>query len=324
MHRCLVLVAMAAGLVLFASGAGAEEPLHRIGFLSAQGTPEVMNAWRQGLGEHGYADGRNLQIEYRFFEGRSEQLPALVAELVALGPEIIVTGTPQPALAVRAAAPTIPLVFVNVPDPVGLGLVESLAHPGGNATGVAWNVSEGFAGKRIQLLKDLVPRASRIAVLLDPVNPMRQYFRAETPETIERLLGVRLLIVEVDRPDQYEAAFKGASKEGAEAIDVVASPSTFVHSAKVVALASRYRLPAIYGFRRSALDGGLLSFGVNLSDNWRRAGAYVDKILKGERPADLPVEQPTGYQLVVNLKTAAALGITVPPLILARADEVIE
>lgn len=322
MLRRLVLAATA-GLVLLALGADAQERIHRIGVLRNFEDPENTKAWLEGLRERGWTVGRNLEIEYRYTQGRNEQIPALAAELTALGPELIVAVSPVLALAVRSAAPSVPLVFVNVADPIALRLVESLAHPGGNATGVATIVPEGFIGKQLQLLKELVPRASRIAVLINPMNPSHQRGRTELPE-IGQKLGVTLVIVEASASDQLETAFNAAIKQGAEAIDVWGEPVTSLHSAEIVALAARYRLPAVYLFRQSAVDGGLLSFGSNEADRWRRVGPYVDKILKGERPADLPVEQPTGYHLAVNLKTAAALGITVSPSILAQADEVIE
>jgi putative tryptophan/tyrosine transport system substrate-binding protein len=321
--RRLIFAATAAGLALFASAAAAEEPLHHIGFLTGAPQADAIEAWLKGLHERGWVVGGNLLIEYRYYHGQSERIPVLAAELAALGPELIVASAPAPALAVQAAAPTIPLVFVNVADPIALRLVDSLAHPGGNATGVATIVPEGFTGKQLQLLKELVPQASRIAVLINPKNPIHQRTLAELPE-IGRQLGVMLIIVEASGPDQLETAFEAATKQSAEAIDVFGDPLTGGHSAEIVALAAHYRLPAIYFSRQSAGDGGLVSFGPNQADSWRRAGTYVDKILKGERPADLPVEQPTGYHLAVNLKTAAALGITVPPLILAEADEVIE
>ena len=322
MLRRLVLAATA-GLVLLALGADAQERIHRIGVLRNFEDPENTKAWLEGLRERGWTVGRNLEIEYRYTQGRNEQIPALAAELTALGPELIVAVSPVLALAVRSAAPSVPLVFVNVADPIALRLVESLAHPGGNATGVATIVPEGFIGKQLQLLKELVPRASRIAVLINPMNPSHQRGRTELPE-IGQKLGVTLVIVEASASDQLETAFNAAIKQGAEAIDVWGEPLTSLHSAEIVALAARYRLPAVYLFRQSAVDGGLLSFGSNEADRWRRVGPYVDKILKGERPADLPVEQPTGYHLAVNLKTAAALGITVSPSILTQADEVIE
>jgi putative ABC transport system substrate-binding protein len=247
-----------------------------------------------------------------------------VAELVALGPEVIVASTAQNAVAVHATAPTVPLVFIAVADPVALGLVESLAHPGGNVTGFATLVqNEDFLGKSLQLLKELVPRASRIAVLINPTNPIHRQSRPKLPE-IGRLLGVELVIVEASKLDHFETAFETAHVQGTEAIRVSGDPLTFTHSAKVVGLAARYRLPAMYLGRRYVQDGGLMSYAPNNADFWRSAAAYVDKILKGERPGDLPVQQPTRFYLVVNLKTAAELGITVPPLILAQADEVIE
>jgi putative tryptophan/tyrosine transport system substrate-binding protein len=320
-HRALAVIA--ASLIVIATQARGQQPVHRIGVLANTESPEMMQAWLEGLREQGYVVGRNLQIEYRYSQAQSEQIPALVAELVALGPEVIVTVGPQQTLAVHAAAPTIPLVFLFVADPVALGLVESLAHPGGNVTGFATVVPEGFTGKQLQLLKELVPRAARIAVLLNPENPMTQRFRLDLPE-IGRQVGVALVVVEASQPEQLETAFETAHTQGAEAIHVFGDPLTNRHSAKVAGLAARYRLPAMYLYRPSVVDGGLISYGPDILDFWRRAGGYVDKILKGEKPGDLPVEQPTRFNLIVNLKTATALGITIPPSILAQANEVIE
>jgi ABC-type uncharacterized transport system substrate-binding protein len=320
-HRALAMIA--ASLILIASQAGGQQPVHRIGVLAVTENPEMMRALLEGLRERGYVVGRNLQIEYRYSQGPTEQIPALVAELVDFGPEVIVAVGPQNTVAVHANAPTVPLVFIAVADPVALGLVESLAHPGGNTTGLAAVVPEGFTGKQLQFLKELVPRASRIAVLINSTNPGHQRERAKLPE-FGRLLGVELIVVEASKPDQFETAFETAHIRAAEAIHVLGDPLIFIHSAKVVGLAARYQLPAMYLDRRHVLDGGLMSYGPNAVGLWRRAGIYVDKILKGERPSDLPVEQPTRFDLIVNLKTAAALGITVPSSILAQADEVIE
>jgi putative tryptophan/tyrosine transport system substrate-binding protein len=320
-HRSLAVIA--ASVVLFASQAQGQQPVHRIGVLAPNETPEMMQAWLEGLRERGYVVGQDLQIEYRFSQSQPERTPALVAELVALGPEVIVAAGPQNALAVHAAAPTIPLVFIAVANPVAFGLVESLAHPGGNATGLATPVPEDFTGKQLQFLKELVPRASRIAVLINPTNPGHQRERAKLPE-FGRLLGVELTLVEASKPDEIESAFETAHTKGAEAIHVFGDPFLGIYSTQVVGLAARHRLPAMYLARQSVLNGGLISYGPNFLDFWRRAGAYVDKILKGERPGELPVEQPTRFDLIVNLKTAVALGITVPPAILAQAEEVIE
>jgi putative ABC transport system substrate-binding protein len=320
-HRALAVIA--AILFLSASQGGAQEPVHRIGYLGGTYVPDARQAWLQGLQERGYVEGQNLQIEYRYFQGRAELIPALLAELIAFGPEIIVTGNSVSATAIHAAAPTIPMVFVGPGDPVALGLVESLAHPGGNATGIAGMVPEGFAGKQLQLLKEFVPQASLIAVLINPTMSSHQLELQKLPAT-QRQLGVELIVVEASKPDQFEAAFETARAMGAEAIHVWNGPLPSLHSAEIAKLAAHYRLPAMYLERRYVLDGGLLSYGVSVADIFRRAGAYVDKIFKGEKPGDLPVEQPTRFELIVNLKTANALGITVPPSILAQADEVIE
>src|ERR1700730_10186685 len=321
MRRHRVLAVIAASLILFAPQARGQQPVHRIGVLSVTESPERM--LEEGLRERGYVVGPNLQIEYRFSQGRTAQIPALVAELVAFGPEVIVAVTTPNAVAVHAAAPNIPLVFVNVGDPVAVGLVENLAYPGDNVTGFATTVPEGFVGKQLQFLKAIVPQASRIAVLVNPTTPVHQPELPRLPE-IGRLLGVELFVVEASKPDQFETAFETAHTQGAEAIHVLGDPLYFVHSAKVVGLAARYRLPAMYLNPRFVQDGGLMSYGPNFLGLWLRASAYVDKILKGERAGDLPVQQPTRFDLIVNLKTAAALGITVPPSILAQTEEVIE
>jgi putative ABC transport system substrate-binding protein len=320
-HRSLAVIV--AGLILFASQAGAQQPIHRVAVLANMWFPELRQGWLQGLREHGYIEGQNLQIEYRDFQGRADRIPALLAELIAFRPEIIVTGTSVSAIAIREAAPAIPMVFVGLGDPVGLGLVESLSHPGGNATGTAGLVPEGFIGKQLQLLKEFVPQASRMAVLINPTVPAHRLDLPKLPE-FERQLGVELITVEVSRPDQYEAAFEKAHAHAAEAIHVWDGPLQSAHSPEVVGLAARYQLPSMYMTRHYVLEGGLLSYGPSETDKYRRAGAYIDKILKGEKPGDLPVEQPTRFQLIVNLNTAKALGITVPPSILALADEVIE
>jgi putative ABC transport system substrate-binding protein len=315
------MVTATAGLLLFAAPGGAAEAVRRIGVLVGELPADVMEVWLQGLQERGWVVGGNLLIEYRYHEGRSERIPVFATELAALGLELIVVGTSKPALAVHAAAPTTPLVFASVSDPVAPRLGQKPRSSGGSVTGVTSNVPEGFNGKQLQLLKELLPQASRIAVPINPRNPLHQRNLAELPE-IGKRLSVALTVVEANAPDQFETAFNAAIKQGAEAIQIWGDP--LFNSAAIVALAARHRLPAGYLFRRSVLDGGLLSLGPDPTERWRRVSIYVDKILKGERPADLPVEQPTKYELVVNLRTAAALGITVAPMILSQADEVIE
>jgi putative ABC transport system substrate-binding protein len=339
---------IAASLILFASQAEGQQPVHRVGVLSNTENPEAAQAWLEGLRERGYVVGGNLQIEYRYSRVGTELIPALVAELVAFGPEVLVAESTPNAVAVHAAAPTIPLVFVNVGDPVAVGLLESLAHPGGNVTGLANNVPEGFLGKTFQFLKAIVPQASRMAVLVNPTNPIYQRWlrdwrsrsaprneQAKLPYTgrqlevellpdIGRQLELELFVVEASKADELETAFETAHIQGAEAINLPGDQVSLIHRAKVVELAARYRLPVLYWNPSFVRDGGLISYGPNRLGTWRRAGNYVDKILKGEKPGDLPVQQPTRFDLIVNLKTAAALGITVPPSILAQAEEVIE
>ena len=322
MRRLSGLAAVAASLMLFAFQAYGQQALHRVAVLASTEVPELTQAFLEEFREHGYVVGHNLQIDFRYFKGQYEQVPALLAELVALRPEVIVTSTSNSAVAIHAAASTIPMVFLNVADPIALGLVQSLAHPGGNVTGLATFVPEGIIGKHLQFLKDIVPQASRIAVLINPAEKMHQLALQRLPEA-GQLLGLEFVIVEASEPDRFATAFEKAYKQGAEAIHVWNGPLVFRHSAEVVQLAADYRLPAMYFARQYVLDGGLISYAPNPADNWRRAAGYVEKILKGENPGDLPVQQPTGYELIVNLKTAKALGINVPPSILGQADEVI-
>jgi putative ABC transport system substrate-binding protein len=315
-HRALAMIATC--LILFTSQARGQQPVHRVGVLGSAETPEGMQSWLEGLRERGYVVGQNLQIEYRYSQARNEQIPALVAELVAFGPEVIVTGGPQNTVAVHTAAPTIPLIFIAVADPVALGLVESLAHPGGNVTGFATLVPEDFSGNISSCLRNSFRGHHGSPCCSNPTNRMHQLARANLPE-LERLLGVTLVIVEASKPDQFKTAFERAQAQGAQAISVADDALIFAHSAKVVGLAARYRLPAMFLGRRYVQDGGLMSYAPN----------PVDCRLRGQNPQGRKTRrsagpEPTRFYLTVNLKTAAALGITVPPLILAQADEVIE
>jgi putative ABC transport system substrate-binding protein len=300
----------------------------------AQGTPRRLGvlaigtaiddiALLDGLRNHGWIDGRNLIIEYRYAQSQ-DHLPALAAELVALGPDLLIAaGGPQPAVALKSATATIPIVFVAGGDPVGIGLVQSLSPPGGNITGLATRVP-GFASKEIEILREIVPTASKIAVLANPGNPMHRLVIAEElPQTAQKL-GVALPIVEATTAEELDIAFASAAAQHADAIKVSGDPLTFRYATQVAALAAKYRLPAIYLSRQFATNSGLISYGPDFADLFFRAGGYVDKILKGTKPSDLPVEQPTKFELAVNLRTARALKIEVPGSILLRADKTIE
>jgi putative ABC transport system substrate-binding protein len=319
MFRALALIAI--GLASFAHEAATQEPVHRIGIIQEIQFPGSEQWLRDALHARGYDAGRNIQIEFRYIQGQSDRIPALVAELVALHPDIIgVTGS-ENAVAVHAAAPTIPLVFINVADPVALGLVPSLAHPGGNVTGITTMVPEGFGAKLIELLKTVAPAASRIAIL---VNPKNKLHKPDQLADAARQLGVELVVVQASKVEELEAAFQEARTRGAEAINVLGDGVTFRASAKIANLTLQYRWPSIYLFRRNVQDGGLMSYGPNPGELGRTWARQVDNILQGAKPGDLPVEQPTRFDLIINLKTAKALGITIPATLLALAAEVIE
>lgn len=288
------------------------------GFLDSQGR----NAWRSGLREKGWIEGRNLLVEYRFAE-TPDRLSTLAAELVTLTPDLVIALGPSPALALKSATATIPIVFVVVADPVGLGLIQSLARPGGNMTGLASWVPGDWTAKQIEILQELVPGASKIALLVNPSNPMHWLMVAEEAPSAARKLGVALPIVEATADEELDIAFASAAAQHADAIIVFGDVLIIRQAPRVIALAAKHHLPAMHFFRQFA-DGGLVVYGPDIFDLLRRAGGYVDKILKGIKPPELPVEQPTRFELVINMKTARALGLTVPPSLLIRADEVIE
>ena len=291
----------------------------RIGYLGGFEFPPTL---RSGIGEKGWIEGKNLIVDYRFFEGHAERIPALAAELVALKPDLLIGSGPQIAVALKSATATIPIVFVAVADPVGIGLVQSLSRPGGNITGLATFVPG--ESKEIEILREMVPTASKIAVLANPGNPMHKRVIAEELPQTARKLGVALPIVEATTAEELDIAFASAADQHADAIVPFGDALTFNNAARVTALAAEHRLPAIYFGRLFATNGGLMSYSPDIPDLFFRAGGYVDKILKGTKPSDLPVEQPTKFELVINLQTAKELGLTVPPSLLARADEVIE
>ena len=272
--------------------------------------------------ERGWIEGKNLLVEYRYTQP-TDRYPALAAELTALSPDLVVAAGPQAAVALKSATATIPIVFVAVADPVGLGLVQSLARPGGNITGFATLVPGDWDSKAVEILRELVPGASKIAILVNPRNPIHRLALAEEIPRIARNLGLALPVVEATTAEELDIAFASAAAQHADAIMVFGDPLTNFQAPRVVALAAEHHLPASYLFRQFA-NGGLVVYGPDLADLFHRAGGYVDKILKGAKPSDLPVEQPTKFELVINMKTAKALGLTVPPSLLVRADEVIE
>jgi putative ABC transport system substrate-binding protein len=296
-----------------------------IGFLSSGGPNERMHlveAFRQGLKQVGYVDGKDVAIEYRWAEGRYDRLPALAKELAQRQVAVIVaTGGAAPALAAKAATTTIPIVFTGGVDPVQVGLVASLSRPGGNATGV-YNAAAALGPKRFQILRDLVPSAAKIAYLLNPQSPNPQHVKEV--QAIASASRVHLEILKASNEEEIEAAFATAKKAGADAL-VVHTDAVFVtRRDKVVALAARHAIPAIYPFREFALGGGLISYGADLRDIYRQAGVYTGRVLKGAKPAELPVLQATKYEMVLNLRTAKKLSLAVSRDFLARVDEVIE
>jgi putative tryptophan/tyrosine transport system substrate-binding protein len=288
----------------------------------------VRDAWSSGLREKGWIEGKNLLVEYRYDPDRPDRLPALATELVALDTELIIASGPPAATALKSATGSVPVVFVAVANPVLLGLVQSLAHPGSNMTGLTTLVEGDFFGtsdffaKQIQILRELVPGASKIAFLVNPDNPLHKPVIEELPRRA-RDFGVALPTVEATKPEELDIAFAAAAAQHADAIVVVGDYLTIFHAPRIVALAAKHHLPALHLFRLFA-DGALVIYGPEIPDLYRRAGAYIDRILKGAKPSDLPVEQPTKFELVINMKTAKALGLTVPPSLLASADEVIE
>jgi putative ABC transport system substrate-binding protein len=325
MDRRAFLAMIAGGMVAAPLAAEAQqaEKVYRIGVLSSA-SGATWEGFRQGLRELGYTEGRTILIEWRWTEGKAERAPELAAELVRLQPDVLVTSGPQPSAAAKAATATIPIVFIAVADPVSVGLVASLARPGSNITGLATLVGAGFVGKLIEVLKEAFPQVSRVAILINPTNAMHQQIVAnELPQAAERL-RLTLLTVEARAADSLTGAFETAVRSRAGAIMVVGDPLVFVHRARIAELAAKHRLPAMYLFRESVEAGGLMAYGPSFHDLGRRAASYVDKILKGAKPGDLPVEQPSKFELVINLKTAKALGLTIPPGVRARADEVLD
>jgi putative tryptophan/tyrosine transport system substrate-binding protein len=305
--------------------ANAQQPtkVPRIGYLeTGSRSSAVFEAFQQELRDLGYIEGQNITIEYRSTEGMAERLPNLVAELVQLKVDIIVVGGSPATQAAKNATKTIPIVMTNATDPVGIGLVASLAHPGGNVTGLS-NVGSDLGGKQLELLKEAFPKVSRVAVLWDSANPGNALWLGEM-KVAAVALRTTLQPVNVHGLNDFERALSAIKKEHASALSALRNAVTNNYRRRIVDFAAKSRLPAMYPDSEFVEVGGLMSYGPNFADLFRRAAMYVDKILKGAKPADLPVEQPTKFELVINLKAAKQIGLTIPPNVLARADKVIK
>ncbi len=327
MKKKIISFVLGALLLALSVPIEAQQPkkVPRIGFLSSLSPAVVsdrMEAFRQGLRELGYVEGKNIVIEWRYAEGKTERLPDIAAELVRLNVDVIVTGGPAVNRSAKEATGTIPIVMAFDNDPVGNGFAASLARPGGNITGLSTHYPE-ISGKQLELLKEIVPRLSRVAVLGNSTVPGNAQALRET-ELAAGVFGVKLQYLDIQNPKEIETAFRAASKGRADAVLVLGSQVVTSHPKQFVELAAKSRLPAIYWSPEFVEAGGLITYSVSIIDLFRRTAIYVDKILKGAKPADLPVEQPTKFELVINLKAAKQIGLTIPPNVLVRADKVIK
>jgi ABC-type uncharacterized transport system substrate-binding protein len=324
MRRKVFGLALSAMLLALSYSASAQQPkkVSRIGYQSAGSSGEREEAFRQGLRELSYVEGQNIVIERRFAQGKPDQVPRNAAELVRLKVDVIVTGGSTDTHAAKGATSTIPIVMTNDSDPVGTGIVASLARPGGNITGLA-TLSAELNGKRLELLKETLPRLSHVVALRGPGPEQSAAILKET-EAAARSLGLKLQFQDVKESEDLNRAFEVITKARTGALIVTGGPFGRANQKRIVEFAAKSRLPAIYYRRESVEDGGLMSYDANRNDLARRAAVFVDKILKGAKPADLPVEQPTKFQLVINLKAAKEIGLTIPPNVLARADKVIK
>ncbi len=322
------MAAIAGGLLAAPLAAGAQRTgrIPRIGYLapgSASADAPRIESFLQGLHELGYVEGQNIFIERRFADGKVERLPGLAAELVNLGVSVIVAGGGSViARAAKAATSAIPIVMTNVEDPVAAGLVASLGRPGGNVTGLTALVRD-LSAKRLEILHEVLPKVTRVAVLWNAAYPEKAAEFSET-QVAAQTLNLRLQPLQITDPDDLESTIEKATKDRAGGLIVLPDPLTNTHHLRIIEFADKRRLPTMFSQRPFVIDGGLMCYGPSYADLFRRAARYVDKILKGAKPADLPVEQPTKLELVINLKTAKALGLTIPPSLLARADELIQ
>jgi putative ABC transport system substrate-binding protein len=306
----------------FAADAQPPAKLARIGVLTVAPSTPLAEAFRRGLREHGYVEGQNIAIEYRYAEGRADRLPALAAELVRLKVDIIVVESNVAALAAKRATQTVPIVMGIVGDPVKAGVVDNLGRPGGNITGLTL-IHPELSGKRLQLLKEAVPKIALVAVIWNPADPAATDYLPDT-EAAARSLGLKIHAIGVRTPMEFGAAFKAVADVRPSAFFTLPGGLFLENRARILEFATKNRLPGVFPSRAYAEAGGLMSYGPNLTTTFQRAAVFVDRILKGAKPADLPIEQPTKFELVINLRTAKALGLTIPPSLLQRADQVID
>jgi len=327
MGKRIFRLALGVLLLAFSFPARAQQPekILRIGYLGNSSPAlerDFVDAFRQGLRDLGYAEGHNILIEYRWAEGRYDRLPEFAAELVRLKVDVLLTAGTPGALAAKQATQTIPIVMAVSGDAVGTGLVQSLARPGGNITGLT-RMTRDLDGKRLELLKEVVPSLSRVAILLNPANPIsaRGWSEAQSPA---KALRLKLEPAEVKAAEEFEAAFAAIARQRPVGLFIIADQFLLAHRTQIVDFGARRSLPAIYPYSEFVDAGGLMSYAANDPAMFRRAATYVDKILKGRKPADLPVEQPTKFELIINMRTAKQIGLTIPPNVLAQADKVIK
>jgi putative ABC transport system substrate-binding protein len=322
-----LIVAFTLSVLLTPPATEAQQRAHlpRVGYLgtsSASLEPELVKAFREGLRDLGYVEGQNILIEYRWAEGNYQRFPDLVADLVNLKVDLILTAGTPGALAAKRATQTIPIVMAVTGDAVGTGLVSSLARPGGNLTGLTTMVPD-LEGKRLEILREVVPKLTTLVVLLNTANPLTAIQWKQTTISA-KTLGIQLQPVELRRPEEFKDAFAKVARQRPDGITMVADRFLLAHRMQIVDFVAKTRLPAIYPYRDFVVAGGLMSYSPSYEDLFRRSATYVDKILKGAKPSDLPIEQPTKFELLVNMKTAKTLGVPIPPSLLLRADHVVE
>jgi len=323
----IIAVTLAIGVLITPPASHAQQRGHvpRLGYLgtsSASLESELLKAFREGLRDHGYVEGQNIVIEYRWAEGNYQRFPGLVADLVKLKVDLILTAGTPGAFAAKRATQTIPIVMAVSGDAVGTGLVSSLARPGGNLTGLTTMVPD-LEGKRLEILREILPKLVTVGVLLNTSNPLTA-IQWEQTKTGAKALGIQLQPIELQRPEDFKDAFARIARQRPDAITMVADRFQLAHRMQILDFVAKARVPAMYPYKDFVIAGGLVSYGPSYEDLFRRSASYVDKILRGAKPSDLPIEQPTKFELLVNLKTARTLGVPIPPSLLQRADHVFE